>query len=154
MADTTTQTATTRSTPTVTALGQAVQARRSRGGASAEAVPSCSSRMHSTPWVSYAMSKSRRATAQLASSGSELLNFDGFVAPASFRGEDQPDAAGVILVLGRGGGVEQVNVFGDQKVAEGPSKRGGFAAGAVEPLAGGPGAALGGLLAVLAPDRR
>jgi hypothetical protein len=117
IADTTTQTATTPSTPTVTALGQAVQHQRSRDGASAKAVPSCSSRTHSTTCVSYAMSKSRRATAQSATGGSELFNFDGFVAPASFRGEDHPDAAGVILVLGRGGGVEQVNVFGDQQVA-------------------------------------
>jgi hypothetical protein len=102
IADTTTQTATTPSTPTVTALDQAVQDQRSRDGASADTVPSCSSRTHSTTCVSYAMSKSRRATAQSASGGSELLGFDGFVAPASFRGEDQPDAAGVILVLGRG----------------------------------------------------
>ena len=57
IADTTTQTATTPSTPTVTALGQAVQDQRSRGGASAEAVPSCLSRTHSTTCVSYAMSK-------------------------------------------------------------------------------------------------
>jgi len=57
IADTTTQTATTPSTPTVTALGQAVQDQRSRDGASAEAVPSCLSRTHSTTCVSYAMSK-------------------------------------------------------------------------------------------------
>ena len=57
IADTTTQTATNPSTPTVTALDQAVQDQRSRDGASAEAVPSCSSRTHSTTCVSYAMSK-------------------------------------------------------------------------------------------------
>jgi hypothetical protein len=57
IADTTTQTATTPSTPTVTALGQAVQDQRSRDGAYAEAVPSCSSRTHSTACVSCAMSK-------------------------------------------------------------------------------------------------
>ena len=57
IADTTTQTATTPSTPTVTALGHAVQDQRSRDGASAEAVPSCLSRTHSTTCVSYAMSK-------------------------------------------------------------------------------------------------
>src|SRR5262249_9902852 len=83
---------------------------------------------------------------------SELLNFDGFVAPASFRGEDQPDAAGEILVLGRGGGVEQISVFGDQQVAERPSKRGGFAAGEVEHLASVLGDALRVLLTVLITD--
>src|SRR5262245_13077727 len=85
---------------------------------------------------------------------SELLSPDCFVAPASFRGEDQPDAAGVILVLGRGGGVQQISVFGDQQVAERPSKRGGFAAGEVEHLASVLGDALRVLLTVLITDLR
>src|SRR6478735_11410747 len=85
---------------------------------------------------------------------SELLNFDRFVAPASFRSEDQPKTAGVILVLGRGGGIEQVSVFGDQQVAEKPSKRGGFAAGEVEHLAGVLGHTFGVLLSVLITDLR
>ena len=52
IADTVTQTATIPRTPAVTALDHAVQDPRSHGGASAEGVPSCSSRTPSATCLS------------------------------------------------------------------------------------------------------
>src|SRR6478752_10551221 len=68
------------------------------------------------------------------------------------HGEDQPDAAGVILLLARASGIQEVVVLDDQEALRGTGERGGFAAAEIEDFAGILRDALGVLLAVLIAD--
>ena len=86
---------------------------------------------------------------------SEFFDDGGLVAlgrPCCLHGEDQPDAAGEVLVLAGRAGIEQVGVLCDQQVLDGPGERGGFTAGEIEDLPGVLRDALCVLLAVLIPD--
>src|SRR4030081_1797424 len=88
---------------------------------------------------------------------SELLDGGGLAAlgrTGYLHGENESDAAAVILVLARAGGIEDVGVLGDQEFFGGAGERGGFASGEAEHLAGVLGDTLGVLLAVPIADLR
>jgi hypothetical protein len=97
----------------------------------------------------------RKVVATSSTVMSELFDDRGLVAlwrPCCLDGEDQPDAAGEVLVLAGRGGIEQVGVPRDQQIRDGPGEWGGFTAGEIQDLAGVLRDALCVLLAVLIPD--